>query len=239
MSCDRFITAIADHALGGDLPIEAAGHLEACASCRARVAAERRRIAGIEDDLRGLLAIVPSSAFPRQVHARIEMHLDRGAPRWRLGLTVAAALIVATVIAMWPERGGSGARLEQASRATSLPEEHRFTVAAPDPAPRPVDQVGRGGAQPARPPARAIARSAPAPERTDQPDVLVPPDQAVAIARLIELVNQGALADVGLPYDVRSSAVFADLAPAPIALEPITIPDVIIENSRDGGGPAQ
>jgi hypothetical protein len=236
MSCDRHLAAITEHAFGADLAPGTSAHLSACASCRARFDEQRRLVTQVDDDLRRALAIVPSSDFSRQVQARVERQPDRlrGPAAWWLGVAAAAAIVIAMVFMLRPEPARHDVHLQSDGRTISVPDGHG--TRAPAAGRVPTDHQ-RDVTPPRRlPPATSTVRIARPPAGSPAPEVLVPPDQARAIARLIELVNEGALEDVGQVDRMSSSNVFADLAPAPIVVAPITIPDVIIENRRPVSG---
>ena len=193
--------------------------------------ADRRAIREVETELRRALTVLPSPQFSREVRARVAARTARGRPSaacWIGIAATAATLIVARMAApptheverLHPGRTAtSAANVQRAGRSPAAPQlEARHTVT-----------TARHASAPPRRPATA------AKPRGVAPEVIVPPERARAIALFVELANRGAVHAVDVPNDTSADAL-VDLAPAPITLAPITIPDVIIENSRARSG---
>jgi hypothetical protein len=230
MSCARYISAIVDHACGAGIAPEAADHLATCQTCGARFAEQRRILEGLDDELQRALAVVPSAAFARGVHSRIE-HAPAKSARvlWWSACGVAAAILLVIGINLVRSTDGVRPRLSDsalqppATAATSAP-----TVPVVPPV---VDRQ-----QDARRTERRVVhhvRRRPAHEgqtvALPAAEVLVPPDQQLAIAHLMRLVRNGTLDASRFPVDRQGeSATPAELVVPPLTIEPIAVPDVEI-----------
>ncbi len=231
MSCARYITAIVDHACGAGIAPEAAGHLAACQACSARFAEQRRMLEGLDDELQRALAVVPSAAFARGVHSRIE-HAPASSTRVLLveRMRFAAAILLVVGINLW--RSADGVRPRPADRSPP-------TTAATSPPTVPVVPPVVEERQNARRTERRVAhrvRRGPAHEgqtaALPAAEVLVPPDQQRAIAHLMRLVRNGTLDASRLPVGRQGeSATPVELVVPPLTIEPIAVPDVEIPTS--------
>jgi hypothetical protein len=183
----------------------------------------------ILDELRAAVNVEPSPAFEARVRrATHEQHragtVWPGPRRAWLWSVVAGGAVAAAVIAVFLLRSGD----------TGSPS----AVAMAQPQPTAADAPSRS-VQP--PPTAAVVRPAPlrravarrASNATTtvvragrrEPDVLVPPDQAVALARLLEGVSEGRVM-IG-----ATKAMDADVTIAPLSdPTPVTITDVRIES---------
>jgi hypothetical protein len=179
-------------------------------------------LTGIDEELRALLAVEPSPEFAARVRERISTEqAARGSwfavGAW--GTAVAAALLVAGV-ALWPS-----------SEVLLPPPAHVVTSTVAPPNVEPADRAdaGRGLPRPAGEKANASfrsknARMAPPLRRvvlTPEPEVMVDARQTAGIQRVFDMVRAGT--DL-TPAD--TSAMHA-----PIALEPLRIPDLTIDSA--------
>lgn len=233
MSCARYITAIVDHASGAGIAPEAARHLSGCAACSARFADQRRMLEGLDDELQRALAVVPSAAFARGVHSRID-HAPASSTRalWWGACGVAAAILL--VVGINALRSTDGVRPRLADAAPQPPP----TAAASAPTVPVVSPVVEKPQAPRRTerPAAHHVRRVPAPEAQTAAlpaaEVLVPPDQQRAIVHLLRLVRNGTLDGSRLPVGRQGeSAPPAELVVPPLTIEPIAVPDVEIPTS--------
>ena len=216
MSCDRYATAIADHACGADLAPDAAAHLRTCAACAARLASHRRAIDGLDGELQQLLAVEPSAHFV----PRVQAHLSAvPAPRgwstlaWSgLAAAAAAGIIVWTLPSTGPVHTPAAPAPTAVSRA-SAPEIPRQEDT---PRPPPVSSRARR------------TRSAPVnAQPSKEPEIIVPEDQQRAVARFVALVRTGRLDTSSLATQTDSEiAPPAELGVSPLAVSPIAIPSV-------------
>jgi hypothetical protein len=231
MSCERFVDAIVDHALGAGIAAEAAAHLDGCGACRARFDEQARAIGGVERELWNALEVTPSPGFTRGVHARIETSRPRQSMMrpipWGAVAAAAAIAMAVTVYRPTPERG-----IESAKVTREAP------VRPPN---SPVADASTAPAAQTPMPGRAPRPSLPAPSVTrrdarSEPEVIVPAQQnARAIARLLALVRSGALDADTMPPD-RSASAAQDLVVPPLTVEPISLPEVEIVPTPVRGG---
>ncbi len=233
MSCARYITAIVDHACGAGIAPEAARHLAACTACSARFAEQRRLLEGLDDELQRALAVVPSAAFARGVHSRIE-HAPASSTRalWWSACGVAAAILV--VVGINVLRSADGVR----PRPADVPLQPPATGAARAPKVPVVSPVVEERQNPRRTERRVAHRVRRGPAHEAQTvalpaaEVLVPPDQQRAIAHLMRMVRSGTLDGSRLPVGRQGdSATPAELVVPPLTIEPIAVPDVEIPTS--------
>lgn len=234
MSCERFHEALSRHAAGGALMGEAAAHLTECAGCSARLEQQRRLLAEVDAELERTLAIEASPDLVTRVIARTRVG---GESTWRFraawaGLAAAAAIAVAVYLR--PPIDAPSPAPASVRQASASPESSNAgglqAPAAPKSAPR---AAAAGSARGSVTSASADRRVA-APDRHRQlhaqraaakspaePEVLVQPDQARAIARLRELLTQGRLTEQMLP-PVRPHE------PAELSVLPLQIPDITV-----------
>jgi hypothetical protein len=233
MSCARYITAIVDHACGAEIAPEAARHLAACEACSARFEEQRRMLEGLDDELQRALAVVPSAAFARRVHSRIEHAPARSARvLWWSACGAAAALLLVIGINVLRSTDGVRPRLSD----STLQQPVKTATSAPTgPLVPPVVEGRQDPRRPERPVAHDVRRG-PARERQDAAmpaaEVLVPPDQQRAIAHLMRLVRDGTLDASRLPVSREGeSATPAELVVPPLTIEPIAVPSIEIPTS--------
>jgi hypothetical protein len=240
MSCERYAAEIVDHALGADLSRDGARHLAECAACRAAFDGQQRAMRAIEQDLAQLGAIEPSGDFAARVRTRIESRERARVPAfWWLTSAAAAAAAILLVAAFVIQRADRGDVPREAPRvAVSSKQPAQVPGVVPD-----VPAVT------AEPPAAASASRRPNPSARDRravsaahvtapvrPDaeVIVPPDQALAIARLVALVRSGQGPDIPAK-PAADPAPPADLVIAPLTIDALVVPDVEIASSAPAG----
>lgn len=183
---------------------------------------EQELVQELEQELRQALTIEPSADFARQVRARID-RAQRPMP-WRFAVAAAAMCIAAVGLAWLMTRSPSDVRVAPTSTQVGV------DVRLESEAERPPDNVphtrGSGGR-----PAVRLARAAP------EPEVIVPPDRARALARLLELVRSGALDEESI-RPVISAAAPGLLEVAPIVIPSISLSDVEIQSAATPRGGA-
>jgi len=216
MSCERFREALSRHAAGDGIDAAAAAHLADCRACVARLELQRQLLSDVDAELERVAAIHASPALVERVIA--QSHGARETA-WRVraalaGLAAAAALAL-TVYLRAPVPAPSPP--PQASKA--IPASAPSVAAV---APSRVD-VPATPAAAVRRPAR-IAMRRPALSSTNEPPVIVRPDQVLAIARLRELLTEGLLTEEVLPPAHPHAP--QELTVAPLQISDITVSDV-------------
>jgi hypothetical protein len=203
MSCERFRTRLVDFALGAE-DVEFGAHLDACASCRAELDAQRSLLASIDRGLASMVAGEPAGDFAAHVRRRIAENASAPHP-WFAGwlpVTVAAlALIV--LVSFWmirrpdapPERAKETPPA-QTARPPREPQSAQVTPAVPAPS----NAGGPRTIRPPRPPQSAANR---------EPEVLVPRSEMEAFLRFYQPVRDG-------QADASSLMARATLASEPI-----------------------
>jgi hypothetical protein len=232
MSCERYASDVIDHALGADISRDGARHLAECAACRAAFDRQRQSMLAIERDLAQLAAIEPSGDFAARVRTRVESR-ERVPAFWWLTSAVAAAAAVALVVTLVIQRADRGGDSQAAPQvAVSSPPPVPAPPVAPDvPALTPEPAIGGSGRErPATRTTRSIRHAGasverPAPPVRPEGEVLVPPDQVRAIARLVALVRSGGVPDMPAA-PAADPAPPVDLVIAPLTIDVLVVPDV-------------
>jgi hypothetical protein len=225
MSCDRYRSAITDHACGGELAAGAAAHLRSCASCAAILEDERRAIGALDRELQEAIAIQPSAHFVQRVQVRARQ-APAPAPRLWWALAAAAALAVAAIAGGLALRSGDRQKppvvIETASPTPSIAR----TLESVDPkAPAP-----RSHQLPRAPRSQRVLAGKPAPK----PEVIVPPGQRRGVERYMMLVRSGQLNTSPLTDETATTA--SEIVVAPLAVDSLAV--ATIETRSPAGGDA-
>jgi hypothetical protein len=217
MSCERYATAIADHACGADLAPDVAAHLESCPACAGQLVRDRRAIEGLDTELQQMLAIEPSPFFTQRVQAHITTAPAKQSFRGWLWMAAAAAgAIVLAVLFLTADR----------QQAPAIPVQ---TLATPAPATpvreQPVPVVVKESPAPIR---RVAPRPAEAERRTvaREPEVLVPAGQMQAVARYMALMRSGKLDTSSLDAKAKADPVPTELVLDALEVRPITVKEL-------------
>ena len=231
MSCERFTTAITDHACGAPIDARAAAHLASCPACLQALVDQRTLLADAEADLRRALNLTASSDFRARVLARLQ---EKQPVAWYARWKVAAAAVVILTVAAgtyvtWtsPQRQES---LPALATAPSVSAGNAVTPAVPAPSiltdgDAPRDRTRR------RANARTRRATAGATRTNAELPVIVPDSQSRAIARLVELLRSGQLDATNLPPPRESVS-----RPAQLTIPPLTVPDIVIPDVENVTG---
>jgi hypothetical protein len=241
MSCDRYRSAITDHACGGELAAGAAAHLRSCASCAAILEDERRAIGALDRELQEAIAIQPSAHFVQRVQVRARQ-APAPTPRLWWALAAAAALAVAAIAGGLALRSGDRQKppvvIETASPTPSIAR----TLESVDPkAPANPTQLrpGRLARGPDAPRSHQLPR-APRSQRVlagkpaPKPEVIVPPGQRRGVERYMMLVRSGQLNTSPLTDETATTA--SEIVVAPLAVDSLAV--ATIETRSPAGGDA-
>ena len=218
MSCERYTTAIDDHACGADLAPEVAAHVASCVGCAGRLAQQRRAIEGLDAELQQMLAVEPSPFFVQRVQAHVMTSPAKQSFRaWWWGAVAAAAAIVLAVLLLTVERQPPAAIQVQTDTPPATPttagKAEPKTLVDDSPTPKEVPVTRPPALQPQR-------RFAKAPE----PEVLVSSDQRQAIGRYMTLLRSGELGATNLSDALQSAADSSSLLDvAPLAVTPLAV----------------
>ena len=169
----------------------------------------------VERELRRTLAIEPSPEFAQRVRMRIAETSARPAMpivRWLVPLTVAAACVLAVGIGWRYSSGPEPAGAPVATRVASDVELRQSPARVVPP-------------EPPRLPARPVRR------RPVEPEVIVSPDRARALARMLALARSGVVDEQSL-RPVAPATAPESLEVAPLVVQPIAVPEI------DARGPA-
>jgi hypothetical protein len=224
MSCDRYATAIADHACGADLAPDVAAHLTACPACAAGLVQQRRAIAGLDDELQQMLAIAPSPFFVQRVQAQVR---ETSSPRRVRGLwwggVAAAAVIVLAVLFLTVERQPPAAIQVQAPPTAKTPP--------PTPAAPPIDGPRIADVKKVLPTKPLVTEkprvvSEPLIAKAVEPEVQVAPGQRQAVARYMALVRSGRLDTSSLEAKVDEDSTPKELVLGALEIAPITVTEL-------------
>ncbi|HET7218212.1 MAG TPA: hypothetical protein VFJ02_09185 [Vicinamibacterales bacterium] len=227
MSCERYRTAIIDHACGADLSADAAAHLQSCAACTVLFDEQRHALDAIDRELQQALTIAPSARFVQRVLARTR-EASSPTPRMLWALAAAAAVVVIGLAAMrW-------------THDTAIPPTGQVTQAESPAAPA-IDPTPAGKA--AAPHDADIAKAATherstqaaTPPRTKpslpEVEAIVSPEQARAIERYMALIRSGA----PLPAN-PAPATDGGSEPLPLLVPPLSVEPLTVSEAGTGPG---
>ena len=215
MSCEHYAQAIEDHACGADLAAAAAAHLDSCVRCAAAFEVQRRALEDLEAELQRAVAIDPSPAFAPGVRAGIDSASSAG---YRLAwlaapLGIGAALAIAVLL------GAPGNRpAELAGTRKPAPPSSPSTIARNSPSSPTVAPAVAIGVRQAAADTRRRSRAIPRPA---EPEIIVPPGQARALARYMALVRRGTIDAAVLIQPPAELQAPADLVVDPLTVAPI------------------
>lgn len=218
MSCERFRSALKDAALGRAMDFALEAHVSACPRCRGRLAEHRRAIAALDAGLNTALSVEPSASFQAQVRMHVADAPASAALslRWiAIGTAVMALILMVVFVGRTPRPA-----------STSTGSEKKTVGARPVEPAAHREAMNRSGDAPL---AAALPGGAPAGSRAVRPqlahaapDVLVPPDRAEAIRRLVEAVAEGRVQPPRGP-DAPGAAAAAQSEIVPLTVQPISL----------------
>ena len=231
MSCDRYTSAIVDHACGAEIAADAAAHLKVCAACSSMFDEQRRLLQDLDQELQVALAIEPSARFVADVMTGVERSSQRRrALIWWSAPVAAAAVLV--LLALGSLRFGERRPADR----------HEPAAVQTASSARAVDRTPSGAAPSA--PAGAAPRVTAAPRRGGErvkvvrepnghPDVLVPAGQLRALERYMTLVRRGALDTSALANSEKTDVT----APTDLVIAPLSVDVIVVPNGEGGIGP--
>jgi hypothetical protein len=160
----------------------------------------------ILDDVRALISIEPAPGFEARVQGEVQ---NRAASRSRAWWMGTAALAGATaVIALVTGARPTPDREPRTAVATASPTPPVSSVTA---APQPAMAVR----------VRATTSTVSSPPKTSEPEVLVPPDQAIALERLVADIKGGRLVLAPIAGDDTPVEIRPLPAIEPVKIEPL------------------
>jgi hypothetical protein len=232
MSCESYKEALIQSAtLGIESQSELRAHLAACASCRSAYAEEQSLFASIDAGLhKNANAEVPASLLPR-VRARLdeEATIHRSwLLNWR-SLAGAAAIVAVFFAAhtVWrtsvkQQPVEMATKTNPPSPVDSLPQDHN-SIAGATPEQNSVSQPRTSIVRNLVPHATLAARN-------PEPEVLVPPDQEVVLARYAEQWRQRKHAP--LVVENSDQTILAPLQVTPIQIAQLDVKLLAEEKSQ-------
>lgn len=234
MSCERYASAIDDHACGAGIAPDARQHLETCGACRARFDRQQRAMQALDAELQQALAIEPSAQFERAVLARIERTAP-ARPRaiWWTALAAAAVVVIAIGFAVMRSRGNANVvpNVDVARTAPPTPRTPAIVPPTSPPGPIPIDV----GPTPERMDVRGPRpRLHPGSSKLPEVDVIVAAEQRAAISRYLSLVKDGAFDNANVVLPPQTEGEPAALVVEPLTVEPL-VPDVDGPGGRGDG----
>jgi hypothetical protein len=219
MSCERFRHAITDHACGAPIDAQAAAHLAGCATCTRVFEDHQRVLAEADEELRTALAIVASPNFTARVSQRV-LTAPRSAsvPAWWWITATAAAtmLAIGVIFTLSGHQDAQPVRSASAQPPAVSPAPPTVSAPATPTADRAPNRI-----------AETKSVATPITHRRTEQDVIVPPDQRRAIARLTELLRNGTLDAKALPQEPKTME---------LTIAPLTVPDIVIPDVQSVGG---
>jgi hypothetical protein len=230
MACERYREALTELAVGGPVAAGLEAHFASCAGCQEELAALRRTLEAVDDELHALAAAEPSPALVARIRQVAEDPAetdDRAGSTWLWPALAAAALLLVGIFV------GRGREPEQ---------RHAVAVASPSPTPAPVtsphEEVGAAAATVA--PSRfVLSPHAPIlrrPAARREPEVLLPPGEAAVLVRLVERLQRERLAPPVMATVGRPSPELAELRSIEVGsvyIKPLEI--VPLDPAEDSG----
>lgn len=235
MSCNRYHRALRDHACGAPLVARAAEHLAECQACQTLLDRERKLLADLDRNLRLALRVSASPGFGAGVSARARAERTSS---WHVPgaawLVAAASVVVAVAVF-----AGLAVERHPAAPSTRQPDGSVVAGSTPPVADTSLGEVeqpvaaARPATLPRRAPRELLSQASVAPAPTPPSakpsfEVIVPPAQLQAIARLWELAEGRALDEDAGPYGSSADPPPPALIVAPLAATEIVVPDVEI-----------
>jgi hypothetical protein len=177
MSCEKYKVALIDNAAtGAELPPALRAHVAACPSCAAELAQQRSLFAAIDSSLRQTM----NAPLPPALLQRFEARLAQQNPPRSLSLswlyaTAALAATAAVILFAVPHlrTHKPDSRAVAVTQSTQSPAAHRPEIMTAILQPTTPQEIERDRRQHAKPAARP------------EPEVLVPPDERIAMEHFI------------------------------------------------------
>ncbi len=234
MDCTRFSDAISAHVAGAAVTSALRAHLTRCEICRAEVERRRAALTRIDVELASAFRLEPSPDFLARVRSRLatDPATSRSILGWRVAVAAASVAVVILAVGLFLLPGSSkrGSGSSTAAAPRSLPRQATLPTPAPDartPAPKDSSPL----------PASATRRMAPhrvraalaVNARSEEPEVLVPASQRIAIRELMQMLNAGTLDEKILaePKEITHS----DVSVTPIVVEEVAVPAITIRSA--------
>jgi hypothetical protein len=183
---------------------------------------QRTAIGALDGEIQNALAIEPSPYFVERVQAQVR-ETSPATPWWRWALAAAAAIVILAIAGSFALRSGPPPTVARAPQPPAV-------TPAPAPVAVPPSQVEKRESE--RPPDETLSRrrlprqpatrgAAPRTAMTRaQPEVIVPAEQARAVARYLALVRSG---QVDTSTLAAPEKVAAELDVAPLAVDPLAV----------------
>jgi hypothetical protein len=166
MSCTRYEDELTEHALGGDAGPALSTHLSSCAACRQRLDDERASAAEMDATLADALRLEPGPQFEAGIRRRVRTARVRRTTAWVAVAAGLAAALAAIAVLMRPTPRSTPVDV---AAGTPLHATEAPTAAPPSP-PAPPAPV--------------------ASTRTVEPEVLVAPEDGLALDRFAARLRQ-------------------------------------------------
>ena len=228
MACAKYKDWLSDAALGAldaAREVELRAHIAGCAACRAALETEQALFAALDAGLESSVAAEPSPEFIARVRMRVaEQAVQR--PSWMAGWLPLTASVVAVLILLvvWFIPRGAQQPSETQSPIAQKPIAPQ-AIQVPAGAVRRIETATSGHVAIVATPGGRLPRPA------EEPEILVPAGQWVAVLRLYEGVSRGRV-----DGDSLLKPVSAELP----AIEDLKLPDLNIpkiEINGHSGGP--
>ncbi len=222
MVCEKYSKLITDEALDG-LSLERGAdlreHLAHCVSCREEFDHAKNLADAMDRGVGMLVAGEPSPQFASRLRARIANEPGPARLDWRAWIPVAGGAFVLSTVLM--------ALMIRAQRPVSREGETLGQI------PRQSEVVVPSKAEgaPARD-NRQAPRSKYHAVKSDQPEVLVPPEQLLAVMQLASAMNQGRI-------DGEQIVVAQQKSEQPLEIEAIQIAPLSIPQLDDANGTSE
>jgi hypothetical protein len=199
-----------------------------------RQVSQQTALAEVDRELKAALSISPSKDFEARVLGQVAERDALRTRRWTAHgpLAAAAALVLATTLAVVLMRSDRGGAIEQPAQADiALPPGPAPQAAHPSPAdPGQEATSAVGGSRRSVPSLPQTAPSFPA-ARAAEPEVIVPAEHAEAVRRLVRGIAEGRI------RPPATSEQPAGAIPAPVPVQPLIVEPILVSGAEQRGGP--
>lgn len=231
MSCERYTSAIVDHACGAEIETDAAEHLSSCPACRRVFDEQRRVLMDLAQQLELALRIEPSAGFVPDVMSRVKgsEFRWRKAMWWGVPAAATALLLLVTLGSLRSDEPPAATRHDPALSppVSSAPVADAVSsVSAPSTTPEERSRLSRSRRHADRP--QVVVKRPGRPEA----EVLVPAARSQALAQYLTLVRRGALDASALASSEGTRVV----APSDLVIAPLSVEALAMTNVESGIG---
>jgi hypothetical protein len=239
MLCERYKEILIEAAAAGEpLPVKVRVHLDSCAACRATFDDEGRLLASIDSGVRAEANVpIPASLIPA-LHLRLSQEGAGRAKRSPFVSWIYLAAAAALILALFPLLRPRNVQPLMQSHPEATPSSAGVEVQAGKPSatqgldknaqPQPAFAIGHHANSKSPTPLRAVLA---VDVRLPQPEVIVPPDERIALARYLSRRDARAAGPRSLAVAVANSSSEPEVEP--LTIEPLRIAQLELKSLEE------